>query len=121
MVLTAVYDSSGKPIQGTYTYGPDWQEEFQSWLAVCRPDYFGVTYLKKLKSDQDHIFCNLAHFYPSSCTQTSHVLHRLLGIRPFKVPPVCHICFRVASRSVAQPTVPLTQRHSLSSIHSLIP
>lgn len=47
MVLPAAYDSSGKPIHGTYNKWADWQEEFQSWFAVCRSDYFGVTNFEK--------------------------------------------------------------------------
>lgn len=101
MALTAACDSSGKPIQGTYIYGPDWQEEFQSWLADCRPDYFGVTYLVREKSTQNHIFCDLAYFlslflHPNPSRATPPILDLILQgatclshLHPRRVPFRC--------------------------------
>ena len=68
---------------------------------VCRPNYFDVIYLKtETKCPKGYILRFIPIFCPSSYIQTSHVLHRLLWTRPSKVPPVCHICSRVASLSL---------------------
>jgi hypothetical protein len=69
---------------------------------------------------QNPIFRNLAHILsPVLTAKISHVPYHLLWTPTFKVLPVCHVCFGVASPipCAACNSTYLYQHHSLRSVH----